>query len=224
MVMETRRGHGETTVAERKRDSQCRHCGGVVDLKTAPFLGLGGYPYCSLRCWRNVSDERRYKGGVTVASTRIMSINCDGCGLQFDPSMNFVAYAGKGFCSDNCADLYRQASIAPTPDPVNHPPHYTQHPSGVECIDITRHYSCMIGSAIKYLWRAGLKREGPKYITSAEIRKEGVLAIKQDVDPAQIQDLNKALWCIMEEIDRLGGDVTARARRQHTRSPECPTP
>ena len=24
-------------------------------------------------------------------------------------------------------------------DPVNHPPHYTQHPSGVECIQITAH-------------------------------------------------------------------------------------
>jgi hypothetical protein len=24
-------------------------------------------------------------------------------------------------------------------DPVNHPKHYTEHPSGIECIEITEH-------------------------------------------------------------------------------------
>jgi len=45
----------------------------------------------------------------------------------------------------------------PTPDPVNHPPHYTSHPSGVECIDVTEHMSFCAGNAVKYLWRAGQK-------------------------------------------------------------------
>ena len=36
-------------------------------------------------------------------------------------------------------------------DNVNHPKHYTEHPSGIECIDITRHYCFAIGNAIKYL-------------------------------------------------------------------------
>ena len=97
-------------------------------------------------------------------------------------------------------------------DPVNHPSYYNSHPSGVECVVITREYSGMICAAMKYLWRAGLKSDCPKYVTSAEIREEGVLAVKQDVDPAQIRDYNKALWCIMGEIDRLGGEVTARKR------------
>ena len=35
---------------------------------------------------------------------------------------------------------------------INHPPHYTQHPSGVECITITEHYNFNVGNAIKYLW------------------------------------------------------------------------
>ena len=43
-------------------------------------------------------------------------------------------------------------------DPVNHPTHYTSDPSGVECIEITRHRNFNIGNAIKYLWRAGLKK------------------------------------------------------------------
>jgi hypothetical protein len=41
-------------------------------------------------------------------------------------------------------------------DPTN-PDHYKQHPSGVECINITEHLDFCTGNAIKYLWRAGLK-------------------------------------------------------------------
>lgn len=63
-------------------------------------------------------------------------------------------------------------------DPVNHPPHYTDHPSGIECIRITEHLNFCIGNAIKYLWRAG--RKG---------------------DP--VQDLRKAVWYIEREINRL---------------------
>ena len=65
-------------------------------------------------------------------------------------------------------------------DQVNHPPHYTADPSGVECIQITRHRNFNIGNAIKYLWRAGLKDEN-----------------------TTVQDLEKAVWYIQDEINRL---------------------
>lgn len=68
-------------------------------------------------------------------------------------------------------------------DSVNHPVHYTSHPSGVECIDITRHYCFPIGNAIKYLWRAGLKQDADK--TSRE---------------KEIEDLRKAIWYIKDRI------------------------
>ena len=71
-------------------------------------------------------------------------------------------------------------------DNVNHPEHYTQHPSGVECIDITRHYCFSVGNAIKYLWRAGLKKE------------EGL-----DDKQKEIEDLNKAIWYIRDRIKQL---------------------
>lgn len=58
-----------------------------------------------------------------------------------------------------------------TSDPVNHPRHYTAHPSGIECIEITRWFPFSAGNAIKYLWRAGLKGSAA-------------------------EDLNKALWYI----------------------------
>jgi len=40
---------------------------------------------------------------------------------------------------------------------IKHPPHYTNHPSGVECIDIVKHFNYCLGNVIKYIWRADLK-------------------------------------------------------------------
>jgi hypothetical protein len=44
-----------------------------------------------------------------------------------------------------------------TTDQINHPPHYTAHPSGIECIDITEHLNFCLGSALKYIWRCDHK-------------------------------------------------------------------
>lgn len=70
-------------------------------------------------------------------------------------------------------------------DKIN-PEYYRKHPSGVECIDITRHYCFDIGNAIKYLWRAGLKQE------------EGYTSTDKE-----IEDLYKALWYIEDRIKQL---------------------
>lgn len=42
-------------------------------------------------------------------------------------------------------------------DMINQPPHYTSHPSGIECIQITEHMNFCLGNAFKYIWRADLK-------------------------------------------------------------------
>ena len=78
-------------------------------------------------------------------------------------------------------------------DNVNHPKHYTSDPSGIECIDITRHRNFNVGNAIKYLWRNGLKIDADK----SSINK-------------QIEDLEKAVWYIVDEIHRLGGRCTVK--------------
>lgn len=69
-------------------------------------------------------------------------------------------------------------------DDVNHPKHYTSHPSGVECITITECFNFNTGNAIKYLWRAGLKTDDP------------------------IADLEKAAWYVAREIQRLKGGAS----------------
>ena len=78
-------------------------------------------------------------------------------------------------------------------DQINHPKHYTSDPSGIECIDITRHRNFNIGNAIKYLWRAGLKED-----------KDRKLIDKQ------VEDLNKAVWYLVDEIHRLGSRCTVK--------------
>ncbi len=64
-------------------------------------------------------------------------------------------------------------------DSVNHPKHYTAHPSGVECITITEHMGFNVGNAVKYLWRA-------------------------DEKGSAIEDLLKAQWYVTRELHKRG--------------------
>lgn len=73
---------------------------------------------------------------------------------------------------DYSTDKYTQ----PKEDVVNHPKHYTSHPSGTECIQITEHMSFLMGNAMKYLWRADLKNgvedlEKAAFYIQREIKK-----------------------------------------------------
>lgn len=85
---------------------------------------------------------------------------------------------------------WREEANKPPTNPVNHPAHYTQHPSGVECIQITEHMNFCVGNAVKCLWRAGLKGE------------------------SHIEDLRKARWYIDREIQRLVGPTKQEHREK----------
>ncbi|WP_224826271.1 DUF3310 domain-containing protein [Cognatishimia sp. MH4019] len=52
-------------------------------------------------------------------------------------------------------------------DNVNHPKHYTSHPSGIECIQIVEHMGFCLGNAVKYIWRADLKGHAIKDLEKA---------------------------------------------------------
>ncbi|HXU26263.1 MAG TPA: DUF3310 domain-containing protein [Bacteroidia bacterium] len=62
---------------------------------------------------------------------------------------------------------------------INKAEHYNTHSSGIECIDIIENLSFCLGSAIKYVWRAGLKSDNKK------------------------QDLEKAIYYLKREQERL---------------------
>ena len=65
--------------------------------------------------------------------------------------------------------------VGGTTSPVDHPKHYTDHPSGVECITVTEHMGFNLGNAVKYIWRCDLKKDA-------------------------IEDLKKSIWYIQREI------------------------
>jgi hypothetical protein len=91
---------------------------------------------------------------------------CSGCGVR-----------GEAVHQIDCPNLFRAV--------VDHPPHYTSHPSGIECITITEHFNFNIGNAVKYLWRQGLKQD------------------PGGSEPKRIEDLKKAAWYVNREIERL---------------------
>lgn len=64
-------------------------------------------------------------------------------------------------------------------DVIDHPPHYTAHASGIECIQITECLPFCLGNAVKYAWRAGLKG-------------------------AAAEDLQKAAWYLRRQAEQMG--------------------
>ena len=66
-------------------------------------------------------------------------------------------------------------------DPVNQPKHYTAHPSGIECIQVTEHMGFNLGNAVKYIWRCDLKKDA-------------------------VEDLKKAIWYIQRELIKRQAD------------------
>lgn len=64
---------------------------------------------------------------------------------------------------------------------VNHPAHYNWHPAGVEAVTVCEAFNYNLGNAIAYIWRSG----GP--------------VVKGEVE----QDLEKAIWYITRELERI---------------------
>lgn len=72
------------------------------------------------------------------------------------------------------------------PDLIAHPPHYTTHPSGVECITITEHMGFLLGNVMKYIWRCDGK--------------------------GGLNDLKKARWYLEREIAKREAHAIATAQ------------
>ena len=77
----------------------------------------------------------------------------------------------------------KHSSILSPNEAVNHPKHYNADPSDIECIEVARHRNFNIGNAFKYLWRQGLKGD------------------------SQIEDIEKAIWYLQDEIKRLKNEA-----------------
>ena len=139
--------------------SRCVACHG--DAVTTEFV-----------CSGCVRDFKKKREEVKVERNPF-NPNCLSCRDMYRSSDNFrCTNCGGGFEKRETPYFYTKAKGVA--DPVNHPSHYTSHPSGVECIAITEHHGFCIGNAIKYLWRADMK--------------------------GGLEDLKKARWYIEREI------------------------
>jgi len=97
------------------------------------------------------------------------------------PGSHYFA-SGQGDCA--CGIMQGEQDVAP--DMINSPPHYTNHPTGVECIDIIEECaSPNLYSAMKYQWRVNWAK-GPKN-TPEQKRK----------------DLQIAIWHLKRELGRM---------------------
>ena len=74
-------------------------------------------------------------------------MNCQFCYEDISKSRRF-SVDGNIVCERCFAE-----ATALKEDVVNHPKHYTSHPSGVECKDISKHFDSPRGQAIQYIWR-----------------------------------------------------------------------
>ena len=73
---------------------------------------------------------------------------------------------------------------------VEHPPHYNWHPAGIEAVDVCEAFPYNLGNAIKYIFRSG-----------------GTVT-KGDIET----DLEKAIWYLRRELERLRDGRTGRGR------------
>lgn len=96
---------------------------------------------------------------------------CSCKSFELDQGITGIAFDGVIHNSQSCK------SVSDKKDPVNKPVHYTSHPSGIECIQITEHMGFNLGNALKYIWRSDLKNNA-------------------------VEDLKKAAWYINREIEK----------------------
>lgn len=82
---------------------------------------------------------------------------------------------GKGTTEIMEEEIKKLSEESSSYDTVNKPKHYNEHPSKIECIQITEHMNFCLGNAMKYIWRADLKNG--------------------------IEDLQKAVWYLNREIE-----------------------
>ena len=80
--------------------------------------------------------------------------------------------------------------IAGVPAAIEHPAHYNWF--DIECMDVAQHFPFHRGNALKYIWRAGHKPGAD-----------------------EVDDLEKAIYCLQQEIARLKG-VSCQERRDIT--------
>jgi hypothetical protein len=122
-------------------------------------------------------SARKFKVGDVVADELSVIGTITGINEDDDYPYRISEVEGSGSARHMETVHWKLADEDKQGDPVNRPAHYTGHPSGIECIQITEHMGFNLGNALKYIWRCDLKHDA-------------------------IEDLEKAKWYIEREIEK----------------------
>lgn len=123
-------------------------------------------------CWGWAQEEFEIMN-MNAPKSDGRDVGCPYCGREVteqDHAEQYGAFWYHANCLKDGVDVSARA--------VDHPAHYTAHPSGVEAITITEGFNFNIGNVIKYCWRSGLKGN-------------------------EVEDLKKAAWYLNREIQRV---------------------
>lgn len=105
---------------------------------------------------------------------------------------------------DSCIRELEKAAKADkpqaNPDPVNSPAHYTSR--GIECIEVVKKFGFTLGNAIKYIWRADLKKDAVEDLKKSRWYVEFELYERLD-DVAKEADIKDKLRQMFKVIDKL---------------------
>lgn len=147
----------------------------------------------SIEMLRNlVSDQYDVIDRLNSAINSLADRTCgEGCKCGAEPlppvwevnpgwKVDHAVYAGQGDPADPAPSP--AGSAVDHPDMINHPEHYNDHPSGIECIEVAAYMDFCLGNAMKYIWRAGLKGD-------------------------MLEDLKKAQWYLDYRIQMLESGV-----------------
>lgn len=150
--------------------SKCDKCGSDITLVDKVISKKRGANFCSI-CLHQDSLKRKREAEAKELVVKADRLEIDGVDMaEYWCDARIKGMAGVVHSKENVLKS----------DPINHPEHYTSHPSGIECIEVTRHMSFAAGNVIKYLWRNGLK----------------------DGEPS-LKDLKKARWYLDDMIYQL---------------------
>jgi len=120
---------------------------GIVTVGAVPGLGS------LLDGWRYLGDEEPAQRADSLYLYENVPAG-DGGGYLVPPGTpglsDALAALGK-------ADKPAQADAGDGYEFVRHPRHYNSHPAGIECITVIEPMTFNVGTAIKHLWRTGLK-------------------------------------------------------------------
>jgi ribosomal protein L37AE/L43A len=184
----------QKNLTERKRpyNKECGECRGAFVPPEVTFIQVTNFKRgkemqttCGF-CGKEASVKRQYGDIMVCTSCSIIRSYAKNNPELLEKALVEVgrgigpadAVAPQEVCAQETEDRVKKLAKKEgdyDADMVNHPPHYTSHKSGVECIQITEHMGFCLGNAVKYIWRADLKHD-------------------------TVEDLEKSQWYIKREI------------------------